>query len=336
MPNKKKPIKAYAFIDTNIFLDFYRSQNETSLSLLRKLEGVKERIICTYQVEMEFLKNRQNAIIDNLSVSSLSIDARLPAVMDDSQLSSILKKEKKELEKRKKELQKRITNIIKNPAKYDPIYKSLESIFNSNNDHVLTRDMKIRHKIKRLAWRRFMLGYPPRKGSDTSIGDALNWEWFIHCCSELKGKFIIVSRDSDYGAQYNGEVFLNDALKSEFRDRVGRKSVIYTTKLSEALKLLEVSVTAEEESEEEQIISAPSRSTDIATIFANKYNLNSIGFSATQELINKMQTPNLGAFAKIIEQQKNMNDILNKNGAFDKIREQQEMISKMMKQFNKK
>ena len=132
MPNKKKPIKAYAFIDTNIFLDFYRSQNETSLSLLRKLEGVKERIICTYQVEMEFLKNRQNAIIDNLSVSSLSIDARLPAVMDDSQLSSILKKEKKELEKRKKELQKRITNIIKNPAKYDPIYKSLESIFNSN------------------------------------------------------------------------------------------------------------------------------------------------------------------------------------------------------------
>ena len=130
---KKKPIQAYAFIDTNIFLDFYRSQNETSLSLLKKLEGVKDRVICTYQVEMEFLKNRQNAIIDSSTESSLNIDARLPAVMDDSQLSTILKKQKKELEKRKKELQKRITNIIKSPSNYDPVYKSLESIFSSNN-----------------------------------------------------------------------------------------------------------------------------------------------------------------------------------------------------------
>ena len=54
--NRRRPIKAYAFIDTNIFLDFYRSKNETSLSLLRKLDGVGERVICTYQVEMEFLK----------------------------------------------------------------------------------------------------------------------------------------------------------------------------------------------------------------------------------------------------------------------------------------
>ena len=253
---KKKPIKAYAFIDTNIFLDFYRSQNETSLSLLKKLEGVKDRIICTYQVEMEFLKNRQNAIIDSSTESSLNIDARLPAVMDDSQLSTILKKQKKELEKRKKELQKRIINIIKSPSNYDPVYKSLESIFSSDNKHVLTRDMKIRHKIKRLAWRRFMLGYPPRKGKDTSVGDALNWEWFIHCSKELRGKFVIVSRDADYGANYNGQTFLNDALKSEFRDRVGSKSVTYTTKLSEALKMLEVSVTpAEEKSEVEQLSS---------------------------------------------------------------------------------
>ena len=28
----------------------------------------------------------------------------------------------------------------------------------------------------RLAWRRFLLGYPPRKANDTSIGDAVNWE----------------------------------------------------------------------------------------------------------------------------------------------------------------
>ena len=200
MPPKRKQLKTYAFIDTNIFLDFYQCNNDTSLSLLRKLESVKDRIICTYQVEMEFLKNRQKIIIKHCTKSSRSIDAGLPAVMGDSNLNKALKKEKKEIEKRNKELRKRVINIIKTPSSYDPIYKSLESIFSSNDAHVLTRNMKIRHKIKRLAYRRFMLGYPPRKAKDTSIGDALNWEWFVHCCKKLKGKFIIVSRDTDYGA----------------------------------------------------------------------------------------------------------------------------------------
>ncbi|TXR53197.1 PIN domain-containing protein [Reinekea thalattae] len=251
---KKKPLNVYAFIDTNIFLDFYRSQNESSLSLLSKLETVKEHIICTYQVEMEFRKNRQRAIIDNSKETKLNIDVRLPAVMEDSSLSSVLKRTKSDLEKRKKEHQKRIENIISNPGLYDPVHKSLDTIFQSPNTHVLTRDMKIRHQIKRLAWRRFVMGYPPRKTNDTSIGDALNWEWFIHCASELKGKFIIVSRDGDFGSFFNDKAFLNDALKSEFRDRVGKKSILFTNKLSVALKELEVNVTkAESEAEEDDI-----------------------------------------------------------------------------------
>lgn len=294
-PKKKKPIKAYAFIDTNIFLDFYRSQNETSLSLLKKLESVKQNIICTYQVEMEFLKNRQISIINNSTESSLSIDDRLPAVMDDSKLRSKLKKDKKEIEKHKKELQNKIANIISKPALYDPVWKSLEAIFSSKNSHVLTRDMTIRHNIKRLALRRFMLGYPPRKNKDTSIGDALNWEWFIHCCKKLTGKFIIVSRDSDYGAQYNDQTFLNDALKSEFRDRVGRKSIIYTTKLSEALKHLEISVTsAEEESENAQINALAPQSAD----FTNSLIKDRNNFSKLIKEISKFES-NLSASAKL-------------------------------------
>lgn len=318
LPKKKnKPLKVYAFIDTNIFLDFYRSKNETSLSLLKKLEGVKERIICTYQVEMEFLKNRQSAIIDNSNENNLNIDARLPAVMGDSQLSTILKKEKKEIEKRKKELQKRIVNIIKSPSNYDPVYKSLESIFSSENNHVLTRDMKIRHKIKRLAWRRFMLGYPPRKGKDTSIGDALNWEWFIHCCKNLKGKFIIVSRDSDFGATYNGHSFLNDALKSEFRDRVGRKSVTYTTKLSEALKLLEVSITPEEEKSEEDQIRTPS------TFPPNFNDYLCSDSDKLKELYNSYQVKT-----------NKINEMLNSSDIVEQFREQQLKLNKIYEQFD--
>ena len=170
--------------------------------------------------------------------------------MEDTALSSALKKQKKELEKRKNQLQKKIENMMKNPSRHDPIYKSLEKIFSSENEHVLTRDMKIRHKIKRLAWRRFMLGYPPRKGNDTSIGDAINWEWLVHVGNQLSGRFIIVSRDSDFGSEYRGSYFLNDALRNEFRDRVGKKSIMYTHKLSDALKEMEVKVTAAEEKSE--------------------------------------------------------------------------------------
>ena len=195
-------------------------------------------------------KNRQRAILGISNDTKLNIDSALPAVMEDTALSSALKKQKKELEKRKNQLQKKIENMMKNPSRHDPIYKSLEKIFSSENEHVLTRDMKIRHKIKRLAWRRFMLGYPPRKGNDTSIGDAINWEWLVHVGNQLSGRFIIVSRDSDFGSEYRGSYFLNDALRNEFRDRVGKKSIMYTHKLSDALKEMEVKVTAAEEKSE--------------------------------------------------------------------------------------
>jgi predicted nucleic acid-binding protein len=255
---KRAPLPSYIFIDTNIFLDFYRANSDSTLKLLEKLEGVSDRVICTYQVEMEFLKNRQAVIVDSSVLPSLTIKDNLPAVMGDTQLSNSLKRDKKELAKRSRDLKKRIANIIKSPSSYDPVHKSLESIFSSPHDHVLTRDMKIRHTIKRLAWRRFILGYPPRKDRDTATGDALNWEWLIHCASQMKGKFAIVSRDSDYGLTFNRETFLNDALKAEFRNRVGKKPIQLMTKLSEGLKFLEVNVTKkEEESEAREILSLP-------------------------------------------------------------------------------
>ena len=239
-------MQCYAFIDTNIFLDFYRSRTEATLSLLRKLDQVRDRIICTYQVEMEFLKNRQFEILKIARDQQLGIESRLPAVLADSQIDSALKKHKQDIEKRRKQLGKRVVNIVKNPALYDPIYTTLEGLFKSQSEHVLTREMPIRRTIRRLAWRRFMLGYPPRKDRDTSIGDSLNWEWFIYCAKRLRGKFIVVSRDSDFGSEYGGEYFLNDALKAEFRDRVGQKSITFTRKLSDALRALEVSVTSDE------------------------------------------------------------------------------------------
>ena len=65
---------------------------------------------------------------------------------------------------------------------------------------------KEQKKVFRLAWRRFLLGYPPRKADDTSIGDAVNWEWVVDCAKRANADVVIVSRDSDYGVRLEGDV----------------------------------------------------------------------------------------------------------------------------------
>ena len=52
------------FVDTNILLDFYRFRRESGLVLLQRFDKIHDRLITTYQVEMEFKKNRQRVILD--------------------------------------------------------------------------------------------------------------------------------------------------------------------------------------------------------------------------------------------------------------------------------
>jgi len=251
----RKKTAVFVFVDTNIFLDFYRGNNEASLSLLKKLETVKESIISTYQVEMEFKKNRQTVICETLKNIKFDSKISLPALFHDSATSTSLNNLRKDANKKLKIVEKRFLHLLRHPKSGDVVFQTLEDIFHNPSAHVLTRDMNIRHKIKRLAWRRFILGYRPRKKNDTSTGDALNWEWLIQCGNHFSGKIIIVSRDSDYGTTINGNSFLNDHLLQEYKERVGPRRVIQlTNKLSVALKELDVPVTkAEESAEKDQL-----------------------------------------------------------------------------------
>lgn len=249
MPPRKKRARrqTFVFIDTNIFLDFYRDSNEATLSLLERLKPVRDCIISTYQVEMEFLKNRQRVLGDSLGKLKTNTQVSVPAIFADSGTNDSLKELNKAASKKADLLRKRIVNLLKSPKQNDVVFQTLTEVFQSNAGHVLTRDMPIRHTIKRLAWRRFILGYPPRKGADTSIGDALNWEWLVYCGQTFQGKILIVSRDGDYGMSVQSDHFLNDQLLQEYRDRVGpRKSISLTSRLSDALKELQVAVPANE------------------------------------------------------------------------------------------
>jgi hypothetical protein len=60
-------LKKLLFVDTNIWLDFYRpAKTDAILKLLHHLEAVREHIVSTHQLEMEFKSNRQTVILEGL------------------------------------------------------------------------------------------------------------------------------------------------------------------------------------------------------------------------------------------------------------------------------
>jgi predicted nucleic acid-binding protein len=250
----------FLFLDTNILLDFYRSRTEAGLSLLQHIDSIRHQIITTYQVEMEFKKHRQSAILESFNALKPPSHIPRPGLFSDAATVRALKGDIEKAERRVKKLRTRLRSAFLKPTTHDPVYKVVQRLCLKNDDLSLTRQMKIRFAIRRLAFKRFILGYPPRKQGDTSIGDAMNWEWIIHCAQKSACEIIIVSRDSDFGVQLENESFLNDWLAQEFRSRTSKKRrVLLYSRLSEALKLFQLPVTPEEEKEEAEIAKPPDR-----------------------------------------------------------------------------
>lgn len=226
---------------------------------MRKLEQHKGDLIITDQVMMEFKKNRQKVLMDtHKSVKAPEWGSlTLPPLLAESKASKAIEAHKKALTKHAEKLRSRLAKVVKEPSRYDPVYQALQRIFKHPSDHRLSRDKKIRLQIRESAEKRFRLGYPPRKDADTSFGDAINWEWIIHCCNASSCGVVIVTRDGDYGAPVGGKLVLNDWLREEFRDRVSsRRKIVLTDKVTDGLKELAVPVTRQEEEATERLAPA--------------------------------------------------------------------------------
>jgi hypothetical protein len=246
------------FVDTNIWLDFYRARTEAGLSLLNHLEQISNRIIVTFQLEMEFKKNRQGAIIEGLQELKPPMGMSRPGLFSDAKAVKAIQTSQKQAEGRVRKLKERYRRALDDPAAHDPVYQVCQRVFHKNDALALTRENPLRHSIRRKALRRFLDGCPPRKKGDTSIGDALNWEWMVQCSISENAELVIVSRDSDFGIVVDNKAYLNDHLSQEFRERVSRKrKVLLYTKLSDALKHFKVAVTKQDEQEEEALVHLP-------------------------------------------------------------------------------
>lgn len=178
-------IKKLLFVDANIWLDFYRARNESGLSLLKHAEDISDKIIVTYQLESEFKRNRQTVILEAMKELKPPQQVPRPGIFSDAQATKVMAKSMKEVEKRVTKLRVQLSRALDNPAMNDPVYQACQRIFHREQSPiVLKHGDKLRHSIRRLAFRRFLHGCRPRKRSDTSIGDAFNWEWMIHCAEK--------------------------------------------------------------------------------------------------------------------------------------------------------
>ncbi len=316
-------IDALIFIDTNILLDFYRiRKSNVSMKYLEEMEKHKDIIITSSQVEMEYKKNRQSAIIESIAeVKKINNqNLNVPAIISDSKAVEMINKSKKGIDQQQKKLKEKIEKILKNPHRNDPVFKSLQRIFNHKSPINLNRDNKIRFTIRNLAKKRFLLGHPPRKKTDNSIGDAVNWEWIIKCAFDTGKHIILVTRDTDFGSIYEGESYLNDWLKQEFKQRVSRKrKLILTDKLSSAFKAVQIPVSAEMIEEEKKVIDISSHQYTLNAIRnAMSHIENSVDFGFLPEYSKRLSEmygnpEHLESMKKFAERIRELNKVIAKN-----------------------
>jgi hypothetical protein len=251
-------LDALIFVDTNIYLDFYRVRGkDAGLSVLAQLGNHLDRLIVTSQVEMEFMKNRQTAILESHRAAKGPdwSGANVPSFLLDSKPSKAFETAKKQVNAQVERMKKRIARMLTSPATQDPVYQAVRPLFRTTSSYCLSRGHDARDRIRRLALKRFGLGYPPRKSSDTSIGDAINWEWIVRCAEESGKHIIVVSRDSDYGASFQGTPVLNDWLRQEFSERVSQKrKLLLTDRLTEAFRRVAIPVTEKEVQQEKALL----------------------------------------------------------------------------------
>jgi uncharacterized protein YoxC len=246
------------FVDTTILLNLYRLPDEVSLSLLKRLSRLQNRLITTFQVEVEFKKNRIG-VIKKFFGSLKSPDVMIPAFLNEVKTARDIRRDVEKVKRALRKLNQQIQKILADSSK-DPVFRAAQELFNRRGPLNLHDSHADARSITRRAWRRYTAGWPPRKDSDTSMGDAINWEWILKCVRNTGQDVVIVTQDGDYGTAIAGKVYPNDQLVSEIKQIGKARKLLLFNHLAPALKELKVKITKKEESEEEAKVSALSSS----------------------------------------------------------------------------
>ncbi|MEN2402120.1 PIN domain-containing protein [Flavobacterium sp. MC2016-06] len=228
-------------IDTNIFLDFYRS-NSASIHIFSTLIENIDKFILTDQIIQEFERSREGVIksvqerfqieskLDNFSSSYLQNLPEFKKLVDIQRQYSA----------QQKIVSSSISEILKNSAK-DPIANYFKEFVNESlkRDKVyFTTDEIISKAVKRKN-----IGNPPTS-SKFSLGDEINWEIIL---ANIHEDIILVGRDNTY---INNLTF----LQKDFHKQTGYNVVDLTERISVALEKAGIEITEALIKEEDKVI----------------------------------------------------------------------------------
>jgi len=100
------------FVDTNILLDLYRQGGESAERQLAALERHKDSLIVGEQVKMEYLKNRQRAIVKGQKDVKKPDKPFIPPILSEYQPAKTWKKTHEKALEQSKKVQSKIELIL--------------------------------------------------------------------------------------------------------------------------------------------------------------------------------------------------------------------------------
>ncbi len=223
------------FIDTNIFLDFYRFNNREKLSNLQSEMGkYQKHFISTEQSQDEFMRNRERTINDFIK----TLKEQINPLYDSNFLVGMTGYERylKSIKSANKEIDKmmHLCQSLLDDTSKDLVY----NLYSSFNKEVYRRTDDIINR----AIRRKYIGNPPTSNK-TTCGDEIIWETLLEYC---QSDCIFVTRD---------QTFIDNAnfLKMEYANKCGKK-MTFVTSISEAIRILGAEPSSNLESLENMII----------------------------------------------------------------------------------
>lgn len=233
--SRKKETLRQVFVDSNLYLNFYRLLEPEFQSLLKPLASVSDSIFITSQIVDEVTRNRLGTFVERAEKlrGSIPSDLGLPSFhWGDKSKASDWVARIGEFNLKLKQIRIEYDESIKVTAGKildgsDEISTTLERIFSTAKGPTQAQMERARSRKER--------GNPPGKRSDP-LGDQINWEQFIDQARKDESVWI-VSTDGDFFDDVRDQTKLNPFLYDELRKRIGTKAQIHCYKeLSAALR----------------------------------------------------------------------------------------------------
>ncbi|RXE56071.1 hypothetical protein ABH15_07750 [Methanoculleus taiwanensis] len=179
------------FIDTNLFLGLYWSDEDTG-QIFGDIETLKPHLIFPDLVFDEYLRNRDRILdVHSRQIRKTEIgELNPPFVVREQPDFARLLRIGEEYDSALQSLVSDIEGMIANPSG-DPIYAAFSRLV---DDPGVTIIRRTEEHVER-AHRRKLLGNPPKSEKKDTIGDELIWEMILgHTADDL----IFITRDATY------------------------------------------------------------------------------------------------------------------------------------------